>query len=82
MVKCIESGNRAISLVRNFFELGGRSLQAILVINNIEREFGQRLPIPLFLSMPTIREIADFIQSFGEDEAEVEIVDSVEEFNF
>lgn len=42
----------------NFFELGGHSLLLIRLISQIEKEFGQRLPVATVMESPTIEALA------------------------
>ncbi len=44
---------RPVSLDDPFFNIGGTSLQAIQLIDRIEKRFGYRLPASLFLDNPT-----------------------------
>jgi amino acid adenylation domain-containing protein len=51
---------------QSFFDLGGDSLLAVRIIMDIERDFGRRIPITLFLAAPTIRQVADLLTGTGE----------------
>lgn len=42
----------------NFFELGGYSLQAVALLAEVERTFGQKLSLAFFLQSPTIAAMA------------------------
>jgi natural product biosynthesis luciferase-like monooxygenase protein len=42
----------------NFFDLGGHSLLLIRLISQIQKEFGQRLPVATVLQSPTIEALA------------------------
>jgi natural product biosynthesis luciferase-like monooxygenase protein len=42
----------------NFFDLGGHSLLLIRLISQIQKEFGQRLPVATVLESPTIEALA------------------------
>uniref|UniRef100_UPI00403E5477 amino acid adenylation domain-containing protein n=1 Tax=Paenibacillus sp. FSL K6-1330 TaxID=2975292 RepID=UPI00403E5477 len=54
-----------IGVLDDFFELGGDSLKAITVVTGIHREMKVEISLPAFFNMPTIRQLAAFI-----DEAE------------
>ncbi len=72
----------SLSVTRNFFELGGQSLKATIMVNRIKSEFGKELPLKMVFSLPTIREMAFFLQSLSVEENTVEELDNEEEFNF
>lgn len=50
----------------NFFDLGGHSLMALTLMNDIERVFGQRLPLASLIQAPTIHQLAPML---GEKDA-------------
>lgn len=52
-----------ISVYDNFFNIGGHSLKATLLILKIEELFGLRMPISYINERPYIKHIADFIDS-------------------
>ena len=43
---------------RSFFDLGGHSLQALKLFNQIDKEFGQKLPLSTLFESPTVTELA------------------------
>ncbi|WP_411845596.1 amino acid adenylation domain-containing protein [Roseibacillus persicicus] len=43
---------------RSFFDLGGHSLQALKLFNQIEKEFGKKLPLSTLFESPTIEGLA------------------------
>lgn len=47
----------------NFFELGGHSLLAVRVVSQIEKEFGQRIPLVSFFQGATIAYLAELLRS-------------------
>jgi len=51
-----------ISVLASFFYLGGHSLNAITLINKIEKESGVRLSLKAFFSKATIRSAAEYIE--------------------
>lgn len=46
----------------NFFELGGHSLLAVRVVSEIEKKFGQRIPLISFFQGATIGYLAELLQ--------------------
>ncbi len=50
-----------IGIDANFFQLGGHSLKAIVLIAKIHKEFNTRIPLPELFQRPTIRGQAGFI---------------------
>jgi amino acid adenylation domain-containing protein/non-ribosomal peptide synthase protein (TIGR01720 family) len=51
-----------ISIDENFFDLGGHSLKAIVLVSKIRKVFNVELPLIKIFSDPTIKEIAQFIK--------------------
>ena len=43
---------------RSFFDLGGHSLQALKLFNQIDKEFGKKLPLSTLFEAPTIEQLA------------------------
>ena len=54
---------KPISVVDNFFETGGKSIQAVQLINLIEKEFSVNLPPIKFIQNPSIRALSEEIGS-------------------
>jgi amino acid adenylation domain-containing protein len=54
-------GRRDIGLRDNFFDLGGHSLLAVRLMAEIEREFGQRLPLISLFQDATIEYLAEIL---------------------
>jgi tyrocidine synthetase-3 len=54
---------RNIGATDNFFRLGGHSLKATVLASYIHRDFDVRLPLPQIFKTPTVRGLANFIQS-------------------
>jgi amino acid adenylation domain-containing protein len=52
----------AISVVANYFDIGGHSLQAVTLFAAIEKQLGLRLPVSLLFQAPTIRQLAAAIR--------------------
>jgi len=50
-----------IGIHDNFFDLGGDSLSAFRILNEVKKKFGQHLPIETILKVSTINELAQFV---------------------
>ncbi|MEH2236056.1 AMP-binding protein [Nostoc sp.] len=62
-------GITSISSNDNFFELGGDSLKSAVVLAEVEKVFGQNLPLGSLVVAPTIEQLANFIlQENSKDE--------------
>jgi len=59
-------GLEEISVDRDFFELGGHSLLGFRVIEEIRQSLGVRVPAVDFFENPTISQLANCVDSFGE----------------
>ena len=55
-----------VSVKDNFFDLGGQSLMAVRLFNEIEQEFGRRFPLAMLFRAPTIDQLARKLTA-GED---------------
>lgn len=51
----------AIGVTDNFFELGGQSLKAVALFAQIEKEFGQKLPLATLFKAPTLEALASVL---------------------
>lgn len=51
----------AIGVTDNFFELGGQSLKAVALFAQIEKEFGQKLPLATLFNAPTLEALASVL---------------------
>ncbi len=51
-------GVRPVGLRDNFFDLGGDSLTAMRILNQVERTWGTRLPLAAFLEEATVEHLA------------------------
>jgi phthiocerol/phenolphthiocerol synthesis type-I polyketide synthase E len=69
----ITLGIKGVSYNDNFFDLGGSSLMAVRVFNQIEKSFNKRLPLAVLMEAPTIEELARIIR----DEKPVTSLDSL-----
>ncbi|MBO3795582.1 amino acid adenylation domain-containing protein, partial [Bacillus subtilis] len=54
---------KQISIKDNFFDLGGHSLKAIQMVNNIYKVFKVEIPLQMIFENPTIEELANEIYS-------------------
>jgi len=57
-------GLKEISITSDFFDLGGHSLLAVSLLAQIERTFGRKVSLAMFLQSPTIQGLA---RSFNEE---------------
>jgi amino acid adenylation domain-containing protein len=60
----------AIGIDDNFFRLGGHSLTAIVLVAELHREFNMKMPIAELFRTPTIRGLAEQLESMPGDEYE------------
>jgi len=56
-------GVRPIGVEESFFQLGGHSLIAVQVFNEIERSIGERLPLSTLFGAPTIGRLAEVLRA-------------------
>jgi acyl carrier protein len=61
-------GIEPIGAVDNFFELGGHSLIAIELTARIRKALGAVIPVTGLLEYPTVRQLAELIDSAGNDQ--------------
>ena len=54
---------KSIGMNRNFFEMGGFSLQAIRLLNKVEKVFGIKMPVAAIFQYPTVEAMAQVIGS-------------------
>ena len=47
-----------IGITDNFFDLGGNSLSALILLTRIDKTFGKKLSLPILYQAPTVRELA------------------------
>ncbi|WP_025715725.1 non-ribosomal peptide synthetase [Paenibacillus sp. 1-18] len=55
--------NISIGVCDNFFDLGGQSLNAMMMISQVRKEWGIALSIREFFANPTIKQLALYIQA-------------------
>ena len=58
-------GLQLIGVQDNFFELGGHSLLAVRVFAQIEKVFGQSLPLATLFQAPTVEQLANVLRQKG-----------------
>ncbi|WP_375501129.1 SDR family NAD(P)-dependent oxidoreductase [uncultured Nostoc sp.] len=51
-----------VSIYDNYFELGGHSLVAVRLMAQIQRKFGQNLPLAALFQAPTVEKLASVLQ--------------------
>jgi acyl carrier protein len=54
-------GLEVVGIDESFFELGGRSLQLVLVSNRVQERFGRVVPIVALFEHPTVRALAAYL---------------------
>ncbi|PTJ83802.1 hypothetical protein BU055_06945 [Staphylococcus succinus] len=62
-----------VSALDNFFEIGGHSLRAISVINEIESKLSVRIPLKTIFENPTVSQLAKAIGNHANDVSSQEI---------
>lgn len=75
-------GVSALTPDANFFDLGGYSLLAVLLVTEIEREFPVRLRAAALIEAPTIRALADRIDRYRTNAAEKSAAPRIDTFVF
>jgi amino acid adenylation domain-containing protein len=58
-------GSNSIGIKDNFFDLGGHSLLAVSLFNEIEKIWGQSLPLATLFQLQTIEKLADLLRQDG-----------------
>jgi len=56
-----------ISIDSNFFDLGGHSLKATILIAKLNKAFDVKVPLAELFRIPTIRELAEFVRKLEKD---------------
>ncbi|WP_425276445.1 MupA/Atu3671 family FMN-dependent luciferase-like monooxygenase [Streptomyces swartbergensis] len=60
-------GERSVGVRDNFFHLGGNSVLAVVLLAEVERQFGRRLPLSVLFQGPTVAQMAVALQSGAAD---------------
>jgi amino acid adenylation domain-containing protein len=69
----------SIGIDDNFFQLGGHSLKAAILMSRIHKAFDVKVPLTEMFEKPTIRDMAAFIRSAGVDRyASIELTEEKE----
>ncbi|WP_075342512.1 non-ribosomal peptide synthetase [Tenacibaculum agarivorans] len=71
-----------ISIDKSFFDLGGHSLRAMILINKINNEYQKSFPLTLLFRYTTIADIAEYIMAAIAAEKPVEYIEDSEEYSF
>jgi amino acid adenylation domain-containing protein len=58
-------GQKHVGVTDNFFDLGGQSLMAVKISNEVERAFGLRLPLATLFECPTVEQFAKRLVELG-----------------
>jgi non-ribosomal peptide synthetase component F/acyl carrier protein len=64
----LDINRNQLGLRSHFFELGGNSLKAIIMVQKIHQQFHVRVPLPELFRKPNIKELAAYIREASEDE--------------
>ncbi|WP_375411095.1 amino acid adenylation domain-containing protein [uncultured Bradyrhizobium sp.] len=62
--------DRAIDDLENFFEIGGDSVAAVLVMLSLEEETGRRVPVKVFFKNPRLSDFATAFDAYDADQDE------------
>ncbi|MCS4475417.1 condensation domain-containing protein, partial [Clostridium botulinum] len=60
-------GIEKIGINDNFFDLGGHSLKATILISKIHKELNREVPLKELFKSPTIKELSKYIESAEEN---------------
>nr|WP_278046118.1 non-ribosomal peptide synthetase [Clostridium beijerinckii] len=60
-------GIEKIGINDNFFEIGGHSLKAMMLISKIHKELNKEVPLKELFRLPTIKELSKYIESIEEN---------------
>ncbi|MCP4218391.1 MAG: amino acid adenylation domain-containing protein, partial [bacterium] len=63
----LEIEKSVISVMSDFFRMGGHSLKATIMVSKIHREFNANIPLMKIFKSPTIRAIAQTIKETGKE---------------
>ncbi|EKQ71208.1 amino acid adenylation enzyme/thioester reductase family protein [Leptolyngbyaceae cyanobacterium JSC-12] len=67
-------GIRPIGVQDNFFDIGGDSLQAVILMDRIEKVFGKALPLSTLLTESTIEQLAAVLKQAKESDIHKSVV--------
>jgi len=60
-------GVEKVGVNDNFFDLGGHSLKAIMLISKIHKELNKEVPLKELFKLPTIKDLSKYIESTEEN---------------
>ncbi len=60
-------GKNVIDINANFFEIGGHSLKAAILIAKIQKEINIKVPLSRVFKSPTIRDLSEYIKYAAQD---------------
>ncbi|MCP4154881.1 MAG: non-ribosomal peptide synthetase, partial [bacterium] len=63
----LETREKEIGIDDNFFDMGGHSLRATILISEIHKEFNVKLPMAEIFKNPSVRTLAQTIKKFKQD---------------
>ncbi|MGH1438082.1 MAG: non-ribosomal peptide synthetase, partial [Lewinella sp.] len=78
----LQLNKKNISVTKSFFEMGGHSLRAMILINKINKEFKKEMPLTILFQISTVRDLASFLLVTQKNEANLIIGGDNEEFSF
>ncbi|MCP4153522.1 MAG: hypothetical protein GY757_37690, partial [bacterium] len=56
-----------IGIERNFFQLGGHSLNAVTLVSKLHKEFDIQVPVAAIFDAPTVKELSVYIEGAAKD---------------
>lgn len=69
-----------IGVTDDFFSIGGHSLNVMMIVGNINKEFEIDIPLKFVFTNPTIRKIAEYIDNAESDNVEIITKSSKKEY--
>jgi amino acid adenylation domain-containing protein len=60
-------GKKLIGIDSNFFELGGHSLKATVLMSELHKELGVKVPLAEVFSHQTVRDLSEYIRHMGSE---------------
>ncbi|HLP60722.1 MAG TPA: condensation domain-containing protein, partial [Candidatus Deferrimicrobium sp.] len=78
-IEVLDKDRGTIGIEHNFFDLGGHSLKAVVLVSKIHKEFDVRIPLIEVFRAPVIRELSHYIEMAIKDRfASIEPVEKKE----
>ncbi len=65
--RVLKINNEEIGIDTNFFDIGGHSLRATILVSAVHKEFDTWIPLQEIFKTPTVRGIAAYIKNSGKD---------------